>query len=68
MVWKREWEVAVKNGVGEEEGSKLSRIPDVFVQTRKLLLCTGPCQPLGSRAPGRSILDKAAPFKHRLVA
>lgn len=66
MVWKGEWEVGVKSTMGEEKGSKLSRTPDVFVQTKKLLLCIGLCQPLMkfSRALRRSMLDKAASFKH----
>lgn len=65
MVWKRRWKVGVKSTMGEEKGSKLSRTPDVFVQTKKLLLCIGLCQPLKfSRDLGRSILDKAASFKH----
>lgn len=30
----------IKSGIGEEEESRISRTPDVVVETRKLLLCT----------------------------
>lgn len=69
MVWKRAWVVGIKSGIGEEEDSRMSRTPDVFVETRKLLAGTGLCRPLvRPRAPGRSALDKAAPFQHCLPA
>lgn len=58
------WVVGIKSGIGEEEDSRMSRTPDVFVETRKLLPGTRLCRPLvRPRAPGRSTLDKAAPFQ-----